>query len=531
MLLYCTQLPVSPKGGLAMLEVNRRLLLAGGTLALAAVPFADWSESLAQGKPVYTRYGIHTTEGAKQVKTYADAVQRMKNISFFDPNAVSVDGRGWLYQRKIHRYPDNADYLATNADLDAAKAADLHSFFFTEDPLDQQQNAVLAAYAEKIWGRCPHGRPDFFPWHRIYLILFEKIIRKVAQAPNFTLPYWAYSDPHYQAIPAEFLNPIVGGIENPLWNPRNVFMNDTTNPRPLDDASINVADPLNGYWYATTFEDFAKRAERLPHNYVHNTVGNNASDGYDMAGVAMAPRDPIFWVHHCEIDRIWHSWTASGGADPDSAAAWLNNTYYFIDDEGVLVSVKGSDILPEKLNYTYDQVIAPPTKPSVVALQSLLPTKSVATATAQGIVLKGRSVAFPLKSNEGAAKINALAVQLSVNRRAILTLSGIRSNKSISANLEVYLNLPDGASDDAKRSHYVGTLSFFGMHSEPMAGMEVTNSTSYEFDITDLVGRLRKSNAWNGHPRVSLLVRAGSLKSGSLKIDSVTLSGIAMSGE
>jgi hypothetical protein len=41
--------------------------------------------------------------------------------------------------------------------------------------------------------------------------------------------------------------------------------------------------------------------EALPHNQVHNSIGG-------WMPTPASPRDPIFFMHHCNIDRIWAVW-------------------------------------------------------------------------------------------------------------------------------------------------------------------------------------------------------------------------------
>jgi tyrosinase len=43
------------------------------------------------------------------------------------------------------------------------------------------------------------------------------------------------------------------------------------------------------------------------HNTVHNWVGGT------MANITISPADPLFWMHHGEIDRIWSVWEANPG--------------------------------------------------------------------------------------------------------------------------------------------------------------------------------------------------------------------------
>ena len=52
---------------------------------------------------------------------------------------------------------------------------------------------------------------------------------------------------------------------------------------------------------APTFTTFNERIT-LVHNAVHVWVGGT------MADPAWAAYDPIFWAHHCMVDRVWRIW-------------------------------------------------------------------------------------------------------------------------------------------------------------------------------------------------------------------------------
>ena len=52
---------------------------------------------------------------------------------------------------------------------------------------------------------------------------------------------------------------------------------------------------------ASTFEDFSSQLEDQ-HNQVHGWVGGS------MGIVPLAAYDPVFWAHHCMIDRLWYLW-------------------------------------------------------------------------------------------------------------------------------------------------------------------------------------------------------------------------------
>ena len=65
------------------------------------------------------------------------------------------------------------------------------------------------ATAQAMWDTCEahtdSSRENFFlPWHRLYVLQFEDIIRKISGEPKFTLPYWNYTDAGSRALPIQF---------------------------------------------------------------------------------------------------------------------------------------------------------------------------------------------------------------------------------------------------------------------------------------------------------------------------------------
>ena len=74
-----------------------------------------------------------------------------------------------------------------------------------------------------------------------------------------------------------------------------------------------------------------------------------------------AARDPIFFSHHSNVDRMWTIWKTLGGkrkdiTDPD----WLNSGFLFYDENKNLVRVKVKDCLDTRnLGYVYEDVNIP----------------------------------------------------------------------------------------------------------------------------------------------------------------------------
>lgn len=148
-----------------------------------------------------------------------------------------------------------------------------------------------------------HGNPRFLPWHRIYLLRMEELLMMVD--PTVCIPYWKSSEE--QAFPSWLLSftPTVNLMSGPHTVVRNLG-----GPGLLPSAASVAAAMANG-----TYNAFAASIEGV-HNSGHVWVGGS------MGGILTAPTDPVFWMHHAEIDRIWAAWQAANpGQNPSLAGA------------------------------------------------------------------------------------------------------------------------------------------------------------------------------------------------------------------
>jgi tyrosinase len=171
---------------------------------------------------------------------------------------------------------------------------------------------------------CPHGNWYFLPWHRAYILSFERICRQLSRKADFALPYWDWTAD--RRFPAAF------SAGNRNSNPLN-------HPRPGVANGFRLTDDMVGsqvisrIMQSPDFEAFgntrprgqdstearwqrragsATEFEFNPHNSVHQAVGGN------MALIPLASRDPIFYLHHANVDRLWTDWNRRGNANsPD----------------------------------------------------------------------------------------------------------------------------------------------------------------------------------------------------------------------
>ncbi|WP_084677108.1 tyrosinase family protein [Massilia niastensis] len=160
--------------------------------------------------------------------------------------------------------------------------------------------------------RCPHNTAYFLAWHRGYLFYFERQLRTVSGDSKLVLPYWDYYS--YSTLPAEFTYP------------------STNNPLYVSRRNTNVRQALTLTPFGPTYTNFQRGQtnafepvmESAPHNPIHNLIGN-------VMATMESPNDPIFWLHHANVDRLWNAWVAAGGGRKMPASTnsyWSGNHTY-----------------------------------------------------------------------------------------------------------------------------------------------------------------------------------------------------------
>ena len=72
---------------------------------------------------------------------------------------------------------------------------------------------------------------------------------------------------------------------------------------------------------------FNPRMDQNPHFFTHIAIGG------DMADFATVGGDPLFYLHHCNLDRIWESWNRLGNSNPTDPK-YLDRKFAFGDRSG-----------------------------------------------------------------------------------------------------------------------------------------------------------------------------------------------------
>lgn len=204
-----------------------------------------------------------------------------------------------------------------------------------------------------------HMAPGFLPWHREFLHRFEQELRRASGNPGMTVPYWDWTeagsveqiftddflggdgepgenffvktgpfrkgqwtmaanyddtddewddeiDPDMQLDPSGLQRkfdweaelgplPTAAEVEDLLSTPR---LYDTAPYDTTSDPALSMRNYLEGFR--------GKGQHSAMHNVVHLWVGGQMQ-------TASSPNDPVFFLHHTNIDRLWHQWQQKYG--------------------------------------------------------------------------------------------------------------------------------------------------------------------------------------------------------------------------
>lgn len=210
-------------------------------------------------------------------------------------------------------------------------------------------------------GNAAHGGPIFLPWHRHYMLLLEQWMQQILGDDDFALPYWDWAQDgelptaqqyRTQLWTTEFIGEARGSVvSGPVGRMRTRlrgtrFWNGTrwvpvveSGPerriqraagidtarlpvqadvqRAFDQVDYDLPPYTSGVQsgHRNLLEGWAPMAD-MPtnHNRVHVWVGGDMGPG-------TSPNDPVFFLNHCNVDRIWEAWMLEHGRDRYAPAA------------------------------------------------------------------------------------------------------------------------------------------------------------------------------------------------------------------
>ena len=248
-------------------------------------------------------------------------------------------------------------------------------------------------------------------------------------------------------LPTDFYNPEVNNLQLNLSFTSGKTPSHNTPPSKLSEFSV---------------------LEGLPHNKVHNFIGGVGSldpGPYGYMTNFLSPVDPIFFLHHANLDRLWDVWTRKQkrlnlpwlptGQDLDTLS---NDPFlFYVNGKGEYVgeSHAGEYLNMDRFKYEYEpgfgEKVVQPTDPSLLASHPIAPlTGSVKDNTA--------SVAVP-----AAAIKKHLAAATGPALFAKITLPHPDSTSSVTREFDVIVGAPSDVTQvNADSPYYAGTIAFFG---------------------------------------------------------------------
>ncbi|MED6130683.1 hypothetical protein PIB30_002794 [Stylosanthes scabra] len=385
----------------------------------------------------------------------------------------------------------NADYLAKYK-----KAIDLMKALPSDDPRSFTQQAnIHCAYCDGAYHQV--GFPDldlqvhnswlFFPFHRWYLYFHERILASLINDPTFALPFWNWDAPGGMQLPSIYADPkssLYDKLRNPNHQPPTLIDLDFNgDPNDQGQVSSNLTimyrQVVSNGKTSTLFLGNPYRAgddpdpgfgslENVPHGPVHVWTGDpNQPNGEDMGTFYSAGRDPIFFCHHSNVDRMWSVWKSLGGkrkdfTDPD----WLESGFLFYDENKNLVRVKVKDCLDSKnLGYVYQDVDIPWLKASPTPRRG---TRSQKVAQGFGVgaamaAETSRGVKFPLVLDSVVTTIvkrprKSRSKKEKEDEEEVLVIEGIEFERNVPVKFDVFINDEDDKAVGPNNTEFAGSF-------------------------------------------------------------------------
>jgi hypothetical protein len=413
-------------------------------------------------------------------------------------------------------------------------------------PPDNPRNWYRLAFIHEL--DCPHRNWWFLPWHRGYIGWFEQICRELSNDPTFALPYWDWTAT--PELPSPFgdnsvLNPSNSAFvstlldfQNQFTNPvRNLFQGftqaqlDQLQLRGLGDANTFLnqisgdffessqtrqpnfgggfpatvsIDTIHRALGPTTFKDFGSKPatshhqmvgegvlESQPHDNVHGDTGGFMSQ-------FLSPVDPIFYLHHSNIDRLWDVWTRKQQrigkpTSPEGAdlQPWQNEQFlFYVDSQGSTVTqnTAGNYATIGGFNYNYapgsGEDAVPAAAPPVPAAFHEIPSALTRTVVDFQQPTSG-SASLP------AGSIPTIRVRGGRQIVARITLEIPPDHQGM--RFYVLVNPPKGVTSVAFRDpSFAGTITPFGIH---RAGHMAAAST-FEIPLNGALEKLLAAKRW-----------------------------------
>jgi tyrosinase len=206
-----------------------------------------------------------------------------------------------------------------------------------------------------------HGSTGFLPWHRTFLLDLERELQAIDL--SVALPYWRFDQPAPSLFSRDFMGvpDPVGTLQFSGVNPLQFWVTDGTpgivRPTRFDTQTqhanvISEARTLGLGGQDDLYEAF-RQMEGNPHGTAHTSFGGSISN------IPTAVKDPLFFLLHANVDRLWAKWQ------------WLKHRFDVTSTETFSAQGKAGDPGARRVGHNLDdtmwpwnQVTTPPRPPA-----------------------------------------------------------------------------------------------------------------------------------------------------------------------
>jgi tyrosinase len=280
---------------------------------------------------------------------------------------------------------ERAEFVAA---IQALKAEGIYDQFVL-----RHANAIMSAI---------HRCSAFLPWHRRFIFDLERELQRVSGNPNLGIPYWNW--PSGGANASMWNDDLLGGNGDaggvvrtgPFRAGQWTIINSSGLPAgPLMRAfgqnglpNLSTQAEIDQVMAVTPYDTSPWNMNSNPsfRNQLEGWIGPNLHNrGHVWVGGSMlpmtSPNDPVFFMNHCMVDKIWHEWQirfpnqgylpANGGPFGQNLTDPMNNTPL-----GPIGS-RPIDVLDSAaLGIVYDGAGPPPPPPPLLIVVGANPTQA-----------------------------------------------------------------------------------------------------------------------------------------------------------
>ncbi|XP_009610962.4 polyphenol oxidase, chloroplastic-like [Nicotiana tomentosiformis] len=425
-----------------------------------------------------------------------------------------------------------------------------------DDPRSFKQQAnVHCAYCDGAYDQLGFPNSElqvhfswlFLPFHRCYLYFFEKILGSLINDPTFAIPFWNWDHPDGMRLPAMYTNrssslfdplrdrrhqpPVMvdldfNGTDPNISNAQQTSQNLTIMYRQMVSLGSTPTTFLGDPYRAGGEPGGAGSLENIPHGPVHVWTGDRTQPNFEnMGDFYSAARDPIFYAHHSNIDRLWSVWKTLGGrrqdfTDPD----FLNASFLFYDEKAQMVRIRVRDCLDTtRLGYAYQNVANPwiNSRPRARVSSALSSVRRLVEARAADNFPSAKDV-FPTKLDHVIRVMVKRPNKKKRNKKEkdakeeILVVEGIELETDVFVKFDVLINDEDETVISPNNAEFAGSFVNVPHHSHGKSGKK--RKTKLKLAITELLEDLDAED--DDHVLVTFVPKNGS---GAVKIGGVKI--------